>query len=88
MLITKHFGVGNTTIKKIYKKIGLNIRKNPIFINKDKKNKIENYKNQQIQGKQLKDLINECFLFKKKIKKYKSSIIINKQFKKSVKKSF
>lgn len=88
MFEIKNFGIGNTTIKKIYKKIGLNLRKNPFFINRDRKNKIEKYKNQQIQGKQLKDLTNECFLFKKKIKIYKSSIIRNKQSKKNVRKKF
>jgi ribosomal protein S13 len=87
MLHIKYYGIGTTTIMKIYKKIGLNTRKNPKVINKDKTNSFEINIKKIIQGKQLKNLITDCVMFKKKIKIYKSSILINKQPKKNVKKN-
>jgi ribosomal protein S13 len=82
----KSFGISNNTLNKINKKIGVNTRKNPFFLNNDKKFKINSIIKKLKTGKLLKDLIVSCIKFKKKIKIYKNSKVSNKNTKKNVKK--
>ena len=70
-----NFGVGNTFSKIIFKEIGLNSRKNEVFLKKEHKRKVDNFLKKNLLGKDLRSQMIECLEFRKKIKIYKSSVL-------------
>ena len=66
------YGIGKATLKKLYQKVGLNLRANEIFLKNKQKNKIFKHLNKNLKGKVLLNRVHEFENFYRKVKIDKS----------------
>jgi ribosomal protein S13 len=85
-LKNNNFGISKSTIEKLHKMFGLNLRKSPKSIKKDNKDKINLFLRSLKLGRELKENVYSNINMKKKIGAYKNSVVTNKTKKKNAKK--